>query len=111
MTVVRLLDDYSELRAGRAERLLHSVAGVAFGEDEAEVAVPVGQGLDALAGRDGDRGAGDARRGCGLVMAFDGPEDAGTRYGDHEDPGWPGGAGAGGGAAEGVGQHQFLQAR
>src|SRR5690242_19887681 len=96
----RLFDHYLQPLAGGNERLLDLFAGVAFGEDEAEVAVCVGEGLDALAGRDGDVHAGDTRCGGGIAAAADRPEDAAPRHGDHEHSGWPDGGAAGDRAAE-----------
>jgi hypothetical protein len=45
----RSLDHDAQPLAGRAQRLLHLVLGVTFGEDEAQVAVALGQRADTLA--------------------------------------------------------------
>src|SRR5580700_3681304 len=88
----RSLDHYPQPVAGVGERMFHPVLGVAFGEDETQVAVPVGQRAYSLADRDGDAETGDTGGGRGFGPALDGAEYAGPRHGQHEHTGRTAGA-------------------
>ena len=76
--------------------MLDAGRGVGLGEDEPQVAVPVGERADPLAGRDRDRQPGDAGHGQGTVPALDGAQDAGARHGKHKHARRAGRAGGGG---------------
>lgn len=104
------MDDHAQPLAGRVQRLLDVVAGVAFGEEEAEVPVSVRERADTLAGRDGDGQAGDSRDGGRVGAALDRAERARPGDGKHEHARGTPWAGRAGVLAQGVGQHHLLQA-
>src|SRR6266545_5192635 len=103
-------DDHAQPPPRGAERLLHLLVRGGFGEHKAQVAVTLRERTDGLAYRDGDRQAGGARDGRGLGPAVHGLEHARAFHRQHQHASGPGQAVGCHAAAQGVGEHQLLQA-
>src|SRR5579875_3208833 len=93
-----------------AQGVLDGSRGGGTGENEPEVAIALGHGYEPSPTRDGDVHPHDARDGPDLGFAVDAHQGAGGGDGNHEHPGGTPSRRHGVRPAQGVGEHEGLEA-